>query len=149
MLMQDLGKLASDLLLYYTQEFAFITLPDNMTTGSSIMPQKRNPDVLELIRGATATLNASLFEVLGICTKLSSGYQRDLQRIKPPLFRAIDLAHDSADVMQHLLAGVEFVAENIHLDESIYAAEKANQLVTEEGISFRDAYIQVAAELKK
>jgi argininosuccinate lyase len=149
LLLQDLGKLASDLLLYYTQEFAFITLPDNLTTGSSIMPQKRNPDVLELVRGATATLNAALVEILGIATKLGSGYQRDLQRIKPPLFRAIDLADDSVAIMRQLIDGVEFQPNNIHLDESIFAAEKANQLVTNEGISFRDAYLRVAAELNK
>jgi argininosuccinate lyase len=149
MLLQDLGKLSSDLLLYYTQEFAFITLPDNMTTGSSIMPQKRNPDVLELIRGATGTLNAALVEILGICAKLGSGYQRDLQRIKPPLFRAIDLAEDSVIIMSQLIAGVEFQPEKIHLDESIYAAEQANKLVIEEGISFRDAYLRVAKELTK
>jgi argininosuccinate lyase len=148
MLMQDLGKLAADLMLYYTQEFAFVQLPDNMTTGSSIMPQKRNPDVLELVRGATATLNAALTEILGITTKLSSGYQRDLQRIKPPLFRAIDLAGASAEIMVQLINGIKFVPENIQLDSSIYAAEKANRLVTDEGISFRDAYLRVAAELK-
>ena len=148
MLMQDLGKLAQDLLLYYTQEFAFVKLPDNMTTGSSIMPQKRNPDVLELVRGATATMNAALVEILGITTKLGSGYQRDLQRIKPPLFRAIDIAADSAEIMAHLLEGVEFQPDNINLDPSIYAAEKAYQLVTDEGISFRDAYLRVASELK-
>jgi argininosuccinate lyase len=148
MLMQDLGKLAADLMLYYTQEFSFVQLPDNMTTGSSIMPQKRNPDVLELVRGATATLNAALTEILGITTKLSSGYQRDLQRIKPPLFRAIDLASASAEIMVQLINGIKFVSENIHLDSSIYAAEKANQLVTDEGISFRDAYQRIAAELK-
>jgi argininosuccinate lyase len=149
MLMQDLGKLAADLLLYYTQEFAFIKLPENMTTGSSIMPQKRNPDVLELVRGATATLNAALMEILGITTKLSSGYQRDLQRLKPPLFRAIDLAGASAEIMAHLIKGVEFVADNIELDDAIFAAEQANKLVVEEGMSFRDAYLQVAQGLKK
>jgi len=148
MLMQDLGKLAADLMLYYTQEFSFVQLPDNMTTGSSIMPQKRNPDVLELVRGATATLNAALTEILGITTKLSSGYQRDLQRIKPPLFRAIDLAGASAEIMVQLINGIKFVPENIQLDSSIYAAEKANKLVTDEGISFRDAYQRIAAELK-
>jgi argininosuccinate lyase len=148
MLMQDLGKLAADLLLYYTQEFAFIKLPENMTTGSSIMPQKRNPDVLELVRGATATLNAALMEILGITTKLSSGYQRDLQRLKPPLFRAIDLAGASAEIMAHLISGVEFVADNIKLDDAIFAAEQANKLVVEEGMSFRDAYLQVAQGLK-
>lgn len=149
MLMQDLGKLAADLMLYYTQEFAFIRLPENMTTGSSIMPQKRNPDVLELVRGATATLNAALMEILGITTKLSSGYHRDLQRLKPPLFRAIDLAGASAEIMAHLVNGVEFAVENIKLDESIFAAEKANKLVVEEGMSFRDAYLQVARDLEK
>ena len=148
MLMQDLGKLAADLLLYYTQEFAFIRLPENMTTGSSIMPQKRNPDVLELVRGATATLNAALAEILGITTKLSSGYQRDLQRLKPPLFRAIDLAGASAEIMAHLINGVEFIEENIKLDDATFAAEKANKLVVEKGMSFRDAYRQVAEDLK-
>jgi argininosuccinate lyase len=149
MLMQDLGKLAQDLLLYYTQEFAFVKLPDNMTTGSSIMPQKRNPDVLELVRGATATMNAALSEILGITTKLGTGYQRDLQRIKAPLFRAIDLAGDSAEIMAHLIGGIGFIPENIELDPSIYAAEKAYQLVSDEGISFRDAYLRVAEELNR
>ena len=149
MLMQDLGKLAADLMLYYTQEFAFIRLPENMTTGSSIMPQKRNPDVLELVRGATATMNAALAEILGITTKLSSGYQRDLQRLKPPLFRAIDLAGASAEIMAHLIEGVDFIAENIELDDAIFAAEKANKLVVEKGMSFRDAYLEIARDLKK
>jgi argininosuccinate lyase len=148
MLMQDLGKLAADLMLYYTHEFSFVQLPDNMTTGSSIMPQKRNPDVLELVRSATATLNSALTEILGITTKLSSGYQRDLQRIKPPLFRAIDLAGASAEIMVQLIGDIKFLPENIELDSSIYAAEKANKLVTDEGISFRDAYRRIAAELK-
>jgi len=148
MLMQDLGKLAADLMLYYTQEFAFITLPENMTTGSSIMPQKRNPDVLELVRGATASVNATLTEILGITTKLSSGYHRDLQRLKPPLFRAIDLAGASAEIMAQLIEGTEFVADNIELDPAIFAAEKANKLVVKEGISFRDAYRRVAQDLK-
>jgi len=149
LLMQDLGRLAADLMLFYTQEFAFITLPDSMTTGSSIMPQKRNPDVLELVRGATATLQASLSEIMNIPAKLGSGYQRDLQRIKPPLFRAIDLTADSCEIMTHLIGGVEFIDDNIELDESIYAAGHANRLVLEEGISFRDAYRRVGRNLNK
>src|SRR5690606_30963587 len=87
LLMQDMGRLAADLLLFYTQEFAFVRLPEAFTTGSSIMPQKRNPDVFELIRGRTASAQASLQEVLAITAKLPSGYQRDLQLIKAPLFR--------------------------------------------------------------
>jgi argininosuccinate lyase len=136
-------------MLYYTQEFAFVQLPENMTTGSSIMPQKRNPDVLELVRGATATVNAALAEILGITTKLSSGYQRDLQRIKPPLFRAIDLTGASTEIMTQLIANLKFLSDNIKLDPSIYAAEKANKLVVDEGISFRDAYLRIAAELQR
>lgn len=145
--MQDLGRLASDLLLFYTQEFGFIELPDKLTTGSSIMPQKRNPDVLELIRGATATLQASLTEVLSLTSKLSSGYQRDLQRIKAPLFRAIDLSAESGEIMGYLIDNVRFIPENIAIDQSAYTAGQANRLVLEEGISFREAYRRVAQEL--
>ncbi len=90
LLTQDLGRLAADLLLFYTQEFGFVDLPEEMTTGSSIMPQKRNPDVFELVRGRSAVAQAALVEVFGITEKLSSGYHRDLQLIKPPLFRGID-----------------------------------------------------------
>jgi len=147
LLVQDLGRLAADLLLFFTQEFAFVRLPASMTTGSSIMPQKRNPDVLELVRGATATLQGSLLEIINLPARLSSGYQRDLQRIKAPLFRAIDLAGESADIMAHLVAGLEFVPENIRLDPGVYAAGRANRLVLEEGLSFRDAYRRVAASL--
>ncbi len=145
--MQDLGRLAADLLLFYTQEFGFIELPDKLTTGSSIMPQKRNPDVLELIRGATATLLASLTEILSLTAKLGSGYQRDLQRIKAPLFRAIDLSAESGEIMSYLIDNVRFIPENIAIDQSVYAAGHANRLVLEEGISFREAYRRIAQEL--
>jgi argininosuccinate lyase len=149
LLVQDLGRLAADLLLFYTQEFRFITLPDSMTTGSSIMPQKRNPDVAELVRGAVPTMQAALAEILALPAKLGSGYQRDLQRMKVPLFRAIDLAGDSARVMAHLVRGLKFLPENIRLDDSIHAAERANALVQAEGISFREAYQRVGAELAR
>jgi argininosuccinate lyase len=149
MLMQDLGRLATDLLLFYTQEFAFVSLPVTMTTGSSIMPQKRNPDVLELVRAGTATMLSSLVEIMSIPAKTGSGYQRDLQRIKAPLFRAIDLAEQSCEVMALLIGKVEFVPENIELDPAIFAAGRANRIVLEEGLSFRDAYRRVAEELSR
>ena len=149
LLTQDLGRMAADLLLFYTQEFGFIALPDSMTTGSSIMPQKRNPDVLELVRGAVPTMQAALGEILALPAKLGSGYQRDLQRMKSPLFRAIDLAGDSARVMAHVIRELKFLPENIRLDDSIHAAERANALVLKEGISFREAYQRVGAELKR
>jgi argininosuccinate lyase len=149
MLMQDLGRLAADLLLFYTQEFAFVALPESFTTGSSIMPQKRNPDVFELVRGRTAVAHACLSEVLGIFAKLPSGYHRDLQLIKPPLFRGIDLALATAAIMRLAIAGVRFRADQIKLDPSIHAAEEANAMVVREGIPFREAYRRVAEKLRK
>jgi len=149
LLMQDLGRMASDLLLFYTQEFAYISLAPEITTGSSIMPQKRNPDVLELLRASAATSHACLDEALMITAKLPSGYHRDLQRLKAPVFRSIDLAIDSVDIMAYVLEGVEFVPDNIVLDEGIFATEEAYRLVREEGLPFRDAYRKVAKRYAK
>jgi argininosuccinate lyase len=149
LLTQDIGRMASDLLLFYTQEFAYISLASDATTGSSIMPQKRNPDVLELIRASSATLQACLDESLQITNKLPSGYQRDLQRLKAPLFRGIDLAIESVDIMAHILDGMRFVAENITLDPGIHAAEEANRLVRDEGLPFREAYRRIAERFAK
>ena len=146
MINNDLSRIAADLLLFYTQEFAYVALPDELTTGSSIMPQKRNPDVLELIRAAPATTIAALTEALTITTKLPSGYQRDLQRLKAPLFRGIDLCGDALALMAAMLEGVRFRPDNIRLDPGIHAAEAANRLVAENGMAFRDAYQQVARE---
>jgi argininosuccinate lyase len=143
----DLARLAADLLLFYMREIAFVSLPQAMTTGSSIMPQKRNPDVFELVRAAQATLQGALVEILGVTAKLPSGYQRDLQRLKPPLFRSIDLAEDCLTIMAHAVSGVEFLPANIRLPDEIFAADRANRLVVEEGIPFREAYRRVAAEL--
>ena len=149
LLMQDFGRLAADLLLFYTQEFAFVSLPASFTTGSSIMPQKRNPDVFELVRGRTAVAHSCLTEVLGIFAKLSSGYQRDLQLIKPPLFRGIDLALATAAIMAVGIEGVRFRAEAVKLDPAIHAAEEANALVAREGIPFREAYRRIGEKYRK
>ena len=112
LLTQDLGRMASDLLLFYTQEFAYIELATDTTTGSSIMPQKRNPDVLELIRASSATVQACMDEALQITNKLPSGYQRDLQRLKAPLFRGDrsydrERRHYGARPRRHELCGRE------------------------------------------
>ncbi len=146
--MQDVARLSSDLLLFYTQEFSFVELPDAFTTGSSIMPQKRNPDVFELIRGRSATAQACLLEVMGIVAKLPSGYQRDLQLIKAPLFRSIDLCLETLGILPIALSGVKFRTDRIRLDPSIHAAAEANELVVKEGIPFREAYRRVGEKLK-
>jgi argininosuccinate lyase len=148
LLMLDLGRFAADVLLFYTQEFGFVALPEEFTTGSSIMPQKRNPDVFELLRGRTATAHAALDEALGIVAKLPSGYQRDLQLLKAPLFRGIDLAAQTLDLLPAAIAAMSFKPQNIKLDPAIHAAEQAYAMVVREGIPFREAYRRVAATLK-
>jgi argininosuccinate lyase len=149
LLLQDLGRFAADVLLFCTAEFGFIALPEAFTTGSSIMPQKKNPDLFELIRGRSATAQACLLEALAICAKLPSGYQRDLQLLKFPLFRGIDLALATLDILPSAIAALEFRHEAIRLDPAIHAAEEANRLVVSEGIPFREAYRRVAAKLGK
>jgi argininosuccinate lyase len=148
LLTQDMGRLAADLLLFYTQEYGFVSLPEGFTTGSSIMPQKRNPDVFELMRGRSSVAQAALNEVLNITQKLTSGYHRDLQLIKPPLFRGIDSCLQTLDILPSALSGVRFNRNNIRLDPSIHAAAAANALVTKENVPFREAYRRVAAKLK-
>jgi argininosuccinate lyase len=148
-LMQDVGRFAADVVLYSTSEFGFIELAEAFTTGSSIMPQKRNPDVFELVRAQSATELACLGEVLGIVAKLPSGYHRDLQLIKAPLFRGIDLAARTLGILPPAIAAIGFRADRIRLDPAIHAAEEAYALVVAEGIPFRDAYRRVAEKLKR
>ena len=149
LLMTDIGRMASDLLVFYTQEFGFIDLPAAFTTGSSIMPQKRNPDVFELMRGRSATAHSCLKEALGVFNKLTSGYHRDLQLLKPPLFRGIDLAFDTLEILPSALDGIIFRPEKMRIDPAIHAAEQANALVVTEGIPFREAYQRIATALVK
>jgi len=148
LLTQDIGRLAADLVLFYTHEFGFVSLPEGFTTGSSIMPQKRNPDVFELMRGRSAVAQAALNEVLGITQKMTSGYHRDLQLIKPPLFRAIDSCRQTLDILPSALAGVYFKPDNIRMDPGIHSAAAANALVAKDNIPFREAYRRIAARLK-
>ena len=149
LLLQDCGRLAADLVLFSMRELGFVSLPDEMTTGSSIMPQKRNPDAFEIVRGRSASGLAGLVETLAITAKLPSGYHRDLQLLKAPLFRGIDLALETTALLAHALSGVRFHPEKIRLAPELYAAEQAYRLVLEEGIPFREAYRRVVAERKR
>ena len=101
------------------------------------------------VRQDSATAQACLVEVLSITAKLPSGYQRDLQLIKPPLFRGIDLALATAGIMSLAIEGVRFRAAGIKLDPSIHAAEEANALVAREGIPFREAYRRIGEKYRK
>ncbi|HEY4574776.1 MAG TPA: lyase family protein, partial [Thermoanaerobaculia bacterium] len=149
LLMQDLGRLAADLVLFASSEFAFVSLPAAMTTGSSIMPQKRNPDVFELVRGRAATAEGCLAEALAIPAKLTSGYHRDLQLLKAPLFRGIDLARETLAILAAALPGVRFHPERIRLDPGLRAAEEAYALVLAEGIPFREAYHRIGKRFRE
>jgi argininosuccinate lyase len=115
-----------------------------VTTGSSIMPQKRNPDVLELVRGRSATALACLVEALSMSSRLPSGYNRDVQLVKAPLFRSIDVCSQVLSVLPAVLEGLRFRPENIRLDPSIHATAMANQLVARNGVPFREAYRDAA-----
>jgi argininosuccinate lyase len=149
MTLQDLGRLAMDLVLFSTRELGFVALPAAMTTGSSIMPHKRNPDVFELVRGRGATAQACLLEVLAITAKLPSGYHRDLQLLKAPLFRGLDLARDTLAIMAAAVPELRFDARRIRLDPEIHAAEEAYRLVLDEGVPFRAAYRRVAERYRE
>ena len=148
LLMGDCGRLAADLVLFATREFAFVELPEEMTTGSSIMPQKRNPDLFELVRGRGATTLGLLVEALTIPAKLPSGYHRDLQLLKAPLFKACDLARATTELLAATLPRLRFLPAAGDLPPELFAAEEANRLVVEEGIPFREAYRRVAARLR-
>jgi len=140
-----LGKLATDVCLYSGQNFSFISFPDEYTTGSSIMPHKKNPDVFELIRGKCNKIKALPNEISLLTTNLPAGYHRDMQLIKENLFDAISSLKDCLYITEFMLANI-MVKDNILDDEKykyIFSVEKVNELVLE-GMSFRDAYKKVA-----
>ncbi len=149
LVLQDLGRVAADLCLFATAEFGFVRLPEAFTTGSSIMPQKRNPDVFELVRGHSAAAVGDLVAVLGLTGKATSGYHRDLQLLKGALFRAVDRVEACLEVMARALPEIRFDAERCAaaMDPGLFAAERAFALVQAEGLSFREAYRRVASEL--
>ena len=146
----DLGKCAWDLCLFVTTEFGFFELPVEFTTGSSIMPQKRNPDVLELTRGKAAIVRSALREVMDVATPLPSGYHRDLQLLKAPLFRGFDVAMSMLAVMTRVLDGLKVNEDRClaALSPELFATEEAYRLVAA-GVPFREAYLRVAASLQE
>jgi len=147
---RDLGRWAWDVCLFVSAEFGLMALPDEFTTGSSIMPQKRNPDVLELTRGKAAVVRSCLAEVQGISGSLPSGYHRDLQLLKGPLFRGFDVAMSMLQVTAHVVGGLQVDREACEaaMSPELFATEEAYRLVRE-GVPFRDAYRQVGEKFTK
>lgn len=142
-----LNRLASDLLLFGTREFGFVSLPPGLCTGSSLMPQKRNMDVLELIRATHHVVCAEEAKVRAITAGLPSGYHRDLQITKGPLFAGVTAACDALRAMRLVLDGlaIDAAACAAALTDEVYATERALALVAQ-GVPFRDAHHRVAAE---
>jgi argininosuccinate lyase len=143
-----LEKLACDLLLFSTSEFGFFSLPGELTTGSSIMPQKRNPDVLELLRAHGAAAVARVVEVAAISAKLPSSYHRDLQLTKPPTVRAALDTADMLGVAARVLVGLKVHEDRLRaaMHPELYATHAAFALVRA-GTPFRAAYRAIAAEV--
>jgi argininosuccinate lyase len=138
----DLGKLAADLWLYTSSEFHFMRLPVAFTTGSSLMPHKRNPDVLELARAHCRQVLADRAALLDVLRDLPSGYHRDFQLIKPPLFRAHDRLAALMPLLARLVQAMEVdraALEAACADDSLRATERALQ-AAQAGVPFRDAY---------
>jgi argininosuccinate lyase len=143
--MLTLNRLASDLILFSTSEFGFVSLPADMTTGSSIMPQKRNPDVLELVRAKYHVVRAAETQVMGLVGNLMSGYQRDLGLTKEPVIAAFDATLDCLRMMRGIVTDFRMDPDACAdaMTGEVHATADAYRLV-EEGMPFRDAYREVA-----
>lgn len=141
---RDIGRWGWDLCLYTMEEQGFLRLPTAFTTGSSLMPQKRNPDVAELCRAKAAVVRAALFESMSIDGPLPSGYHRDLQLLKAPLFRGVDTTMQMLAVVAHVMdgLGVDEGRCRAAMGAELYATEEALKLVRA-GVPFREAYKEV------
>lgn len=146
---QTLNKLASDVCQYVSQNFGFMKLDPLFTTGSSIMPHKKNPDVFELIRGRTNVIQALPQELTLLLTNLPSGYHREFQLTKEHLFPAIESLKETLSIT-HLALHKLTMRDDILDDErydTLYSVERVHELVRE-GLPFRDAYKKVAQEVE-
>jgi argininosuccinate lyase len=141
----DLRRLAWDLSLFTTQEFGFVKLPEQYCTGSSIMPNKNNPDTVELLRAVHGVVQGAQTELAAVLS-LPSGYQRDLQATKPPLMRAFEKGLQALNLLPDLLAGFEWQLERMRMSitPEMLATDRATDMARQ-GIPFRDAY-RVAAD---
>lgn len=145
-----LSKLAMDACLYINQNFGFISFPNELTTGSSIMPHKKNPDVFELIRGKCNRIQSTPNELTLLINNLPSGYHREMQLTKEILFPAIEELKACIQMTKLMLSNIS-IKENILDDEKyryLFSVEAVNELVNK-GVSFRDAYRQVGNDIEQ
>ncbi len=147
-IMIDLSRYAQDLIYFTMPQFGYFSLPVSMLSGSSIMPQKKNPDMLELLRAKTSKVSSMGIAISAICAKLPTGYSRDLQLTKEYLFFTLDETGISIKVMNKVFSGLSVHQENLKKDmtKEIFATDYALSMV-DDGMSFRDAYRKVAKEI--
>lgn len=145
-----LNKFASDCCMYMSPNYGFIKFPDSLTTGSSIMPHKKNPDVWEIMRGNCNRIMATESQISMLCSNMPHGYHRDFQLLKDILFPSLELMHECLQMADYMLHHI-IVKEGI-LDSPIYdylfTVEEVNRR-TLEGVPFRDAYRQVGTEVNE
>jgi len=149
-IMNDLAKLSNDLILFSMDEFNFFKLPDEFCTGSSIMPQKKNPDVFELTRAKAAKVDSNLYLVKNIISKLQSGYNRDLQLTKEPLIESFEITLSTLKIFKIIMENTKINKEKCisACTPELFATDHAYELV-KKGIPFRDAYKKVANSQSK
>jgi argininosuccinate lyase len=146
----SLSKLSMDCCLYLNQNFGFISFPSELTTGSSIMPHKKNPDVFELIRAKCNRIQSTPNELTLLLNNLPSGYHRDLQLTKEILFPAIEELKACLQLARLMLSNID-IKDNILADEKykyLFSVEAVNELVNK-GIPFREAYQQVGNQIER
>ncbi len=141
-IMMHLSRLSEDMILWNSFEFGYVILPDEFCTGSSIMPQKKNPDVLELTRGKTGRVYGDLFALLTIMKGLPLTYNRDMQEDKEPLFDAIDTVTSSLQVLTAMFKKVEFNREKLasEADKGFILATEVADYLAKKGLPFREAH---------
>ena len=148
--MMTLGRLSNEIIWFTTSEFNFFNFPYEFTTGSSIMPQKRNPDVFEIVRGNVNVIVGLQTQVKDICKNIISGYNRDTQLTKEPLIKGMGITRRSLEVVALVMSRMKpnrEVLEN-SLSPELFAVQEANKYV-KKGMSFRDAYRKVKENLDK
>lgn len=141
-LIMHLSRLAEELVLWSTEEFRFIELPDAFTTGSSAMPQKKNPDVAELIRAKTGRVYGNLLSLLTIMKGLPLSYNRDLQEDKPPLFDTVDTVKSCLTVLNEMFPGIKFNTKRMRetAAEGYSTATDIAEYLVKKGLPFREAH---------
>ncbi|PHS08609.1 MAG: argininosuccinate lyase [Kordia sp.] len=147
-LCNTMSRFAMDICLYMSQNFGFISFPDELTTGSSIMPHKKNPDVFELIRGKCNKIQALQSELILVTNNLPSGYHRDFQLLKESMIAAFEELKAILDVFNFSIKQIQVTDINLNDDKYkyLFTVDSINNLVID-GMSFREAYQQVGAEV--